>query len=194
MAERTSLVRLLKDFDLDLDWRGFELHPETPPGGTRLDVFFPPERVKQMAEYMKTFAARFGIDEFRQPERIPNTRRALALAEVARDESRLDLYRNRAMDAHWKDGMSLEDDNDLRRIAHEVGLSDGAVERSKSDPQYLARVDAIREEASGMGVRGIPTFVIGKHALSGAQPYEVFVDFATKARAQQRIGLRTDNR
>jgi predicted DsbA family dithiol-disulfide isomerase len=152
----------------------------------RLDEFFPPERVKQMAEYMKTFAARFGIDDFRQPERIPNTRRALAIAEVARDEGRLDPYRKRAMDAHWKDGMNLEDDNDLRRIALDAGLSGDAVERSKSDSQYLARVDAIREEASEMGVRGIPTFVIGKDGLSGAQPYEAFVDFATKAGAKRR--------
>lgn len=152
----------------------------------RLDEFFPPERVKQMAEYMKTFAARFGIDDFRQPERIPNTRRALAIAEVARAEGRLDPYRKRAMDAHWKDGMNLEDDNDLRRIALDAGLSGDAVERSKSDSQYLARVDAIREEASEMGVRGIPTFVIGKDGLSGAQPYEAFVDFATKAGAKWR--------
>jgi predicted DsbA family dithiol-disulfide isomerase len=152
----------------------------------RLDEFFPPERVKQMADSMKTFAARFGIDDFRQPERIPNTRRALALAEVARDEGRLDAYRNRAMDAHWKDGMNLEDDNDLRRIAHDAGLSDDRVERSTSDPQYLARVDAIREEASEMDVRGIPTFVVGKYGLSGAQPYEAFVDFAMKAAVKER--------
>ena len=175
------MVRLLNDYDLDLDWRGFELHPETPPGGMPLDRYFPPQRIQQMGEYMKSFAARFGIDDFRQRDRIPNTRRALALAEVARDEGKLDVFRSRAMEAHWRDGMNLEDDDDLGAIARDAGLADGAVERSKSDPQYLQRIDAIREEANRIGVEGIPTFVIGRLGMSGAQPYENFVRFAEQA-------------
>ncbi len=151
----------------------------------RLDEHFPPERVAQMAEYMKSFAAKFGIDDFRQRDRIPSTRRALALAEVARDEGRLDEYRNGAMDAHWARGMDLENDDDLRTIAKESGLSDDAVERSKADPQYLERIDEIRAEAGRIGVEGIPTFVIGRFGLSGCQPYEVFVDFATQAGAKR---------
>ena len=152
----------------------------------RLDEHFPPERVAQMAVYMKSFAAKFGIDDFQQRERIPNTRRCLALAEVARDEGRLDAYRKRAMEGHWRDGMDLENDDDLRTIAKESGLSDDAVKRSKSDPQYLERIDEIREEAGRIGVEGIPTFVIGRFGLSGCQPYEVFVDFATQAGAKRR--------
>jgi predicted DsbA family dithiol-disulfide isomerase len=151
-----------------------------------LEEYFPPQRLAQMDEYMKAFAARFGIDDFRQRDRIPNTRRALALAEVARDESKLGDYRARAMEAHWRDGMNLEDDDDLRSIARDAGLSDDAVDRSKHDPRYLDRIDAIREEAGRIGVEGIPTFVIGHFGLSGCQPYEVFVDFATKAGAKRK--------
>lgn len=152
----------------------------------RLDEYFSPERVAKMAEFMKTFAARFGIEDFRQRERIPNTRRALALAEIARDEGRLDEYRNRAMEAHWRDGMDLENDDDLRSIARDAGLAADAVERSKTDPQYLSRIDEIREEAGRVGVEGIPTFVIGRFGLSGCQPYETFVDFAKQAGAKRR--------
>ncbi len=152
----------------------------------KLDEYFPPERVAQMRDYMKSFAARFGITDFRQPERIPNTRRALALAEVARDEGKLDALRRRAMEAHWRDGMNLEDDGDLRKIAADAELAADAVERSTSDPQYLERIDAIREEAGGIGVQGIPTFVVGQLGLSGCQPYDVLADFAAKAGAAKR--------
>ncbi len=152
----------------------------------RLDEYFPAQRVAQMAEYMKSFAAKFGVDDFQPRDRIPNTRRALALAEVARDEGRLDEYRSRAMEAHWREGMNLEDDDDLRRIASDAGLSDDAVERSKNDPQYLGRIDEIREEANRIGVEGIPTFLIGRVGLSGCQPYEAFVDFAARAGAAKR--------
>lgn len=152
----------------------------------RLDQYFPPERLKGMKEYMKEFAARFGVHDFAQRDRIPNTRRALALGEVAREEGRLEPYRQRAMHAHWRDGMDLENDDDLRTMARDAGLSDDAVERSRSDPKYLQRVDAIREEASAAGVQGIPTFVIGSHGFSGAQPYEAFADLAERAGTRRR--------
>ena len=165
---------------MELDWRGFELHPETPPGGARLDAMFPPEKLSGMAEYMKRFAAQFGIDDFQQRERIPNTRRALALAEVARDEGKHEAYRVRAMDAHWRDGMDLENDDDLTAIARDCGLSETAVERSRSSA-ILARVDSAREEANEIGVQGIPTFVINNLGLSGCQPYAMFEQFANEA-------------
>jgi len=152
----------------------------------RLDEYFPPERLAQMSGYMKSFAAGFGIEDFRQRDRIPNTRRALALAEVARDEGRLDAFRTRAMEAHWRDRMDLENDDDLRKIASDAGLTADAVERSQSDPQYLERIDAIREEADSIGVQGIPTFVLGNIGLSGCQPYEVMSDFARQAGAAKR--------
>lgn len=175
----------MDEYELELDWRGFELHPETPPGGMRLDEYFPPERLAGMAEYMTSFAARFGIEDFRQRERIPNTRRALALAEVAREEGKLDAFRQRAMAAHWRDGMDLENDDDLETIARDASLFADAVERSR-DPKYLERVDALRAEANAIGVEGIPTFILGRYGFSGAQPYEAFEALAQRAGATKR--------
>ena len=152
----------------------------------RLDELFPPERLHGMADYMKEFAAKFGVDDFQQRERIPNTRRALALAEVARDEGKLDAFRTRAMEAHWRDGMDLENDDDLRTIARDAGLAADAVERSESDPQYLERVDELRREADEIGVQGIPTFVAGRFGVSGCQPFEVLEQLAVRAGAQRR--------
>lgn len=152
----------------------------------RLDEYFPPERVAAMQAYLRSFAARFGIDDFVQRDRIPNTRRALVLAEVARDEGQLDAFRKRAMDAHWRDGMNLEDDADLRAIAGDAGLASGAVERSAREPLYLRRIEAIRAEATAAGIDGIPTFILGNLALSGAQPYETFQAFAERAGATRR--------
>lgn len=155
----------------------------------RLDEYFPPERLAGMADYMKSFAAQFGIEDFQQRERIPNTRRALALAEVAREEGKLDAYRQRAMDAHWRDGMDLENDDDLRAIARDANLSEDAVERSRSDPKYLERVDAMRAEANAIGVQGIPTFILGRYGFSGAQAYEAFEALAERAGAKKRHAL-----
>lgn len=156
----------------------------------RLDEYFPAERLAGMNEHLTKVAAHFGIEDFHSRERIPNTRRALALAEVAREEGKLDAFRNRAMEAHWRDGMDLENDDDLATIARDADLSADAVERSKRDPRYLARVDDIREEASEIGVTGIPTFILGGYGVAGAQPYEVFQQLAERAGAEKRgVGL-----
>ena len=62
---------------------------------------------------------------------------------MAREEGELDAYRQRAMDAHWRNRMDLESDDDLRAISRDAGLPDDAVERSRADPKYMQRVDAI---------------------------------------------------
>ena len=147
----------------------------------RLDEYFPPERLNGMADYMRKFAAQFGIDDFRQPERIPNTRRALALAEIARGEEKLDAFRARAFDAHWRDGMNLEDDDDLQTIARDSGLS-----RFEPDAEHFERIDEIRDEADRIGVQGIPTFVIRNLGIAGCQPFETLAQFATQAGALRR--------
>ena len=150
-----------------------------------LDALIPRERLHGMSAYMKNFAAGFGIDDFEPRERVPNTRRALAVAEVAREDGKLEVFRQLAMDAHWKEGRDIEDDEVLRELARAAGLSSDAVERSK-DAEYLRRIDAIRAEANAIGIHGIPTFVLGRYRLSGAQPYEAFAMLAEKGGARRR--------
>lgn len=165
-----------------MDWRGFELHPETPPGGIAIARLFGADRVEPMRAHMRRFAAQFGITDMRHPSHLPNTRRVLAAAELARDRGRLDAFRETAMDAYWRAGEDLEDDAVVRRIAADVGLDPDAAVAAMSDPEHLARVDAIRRESINAGVTGIPTFFIGDQKVVGCQPYE------TLAAAVERAG------
>jgi predicted DsbA family dithiol-disulfide isomerase len=173
---------LQKEFDLEVEWKGFELHPETPAGGMPLTAIIPAGRLAGMREYMKKFAAGFGIHEMASPQRISNTRRALAVAELARDQGKLQAFRDAAMEAYWHSEKNLEDDAELRAIAQGVGLDPDEALRAADDPKYLARVDAARAEANAAGVRGVPTFFIGDEVIVGCQPYEVLAAAARRAR------------
>ena len=139
-----------------------------------------------MRAHLKQFAAQFGILDLALPERSPNTRRALAIAELARDEGKLPHYRDLAMDAHWRRSMNLESDADLRAIATEAGLDPERAIAASSDAKYLGRIDARREEANARGVTGIPTFVIGNRAVVGCQPFEVLAEFVEAAGGQKK--------
>src|SRR3569832_2026853 len=123
IAEQSTVPRLLADFDLTLDWRGFELHPSTPKGGLPLQRLFPGRDLAQMHEGTTRFAARFGVTDFQPPARLQNSRRALAVAEWARATGRLEPIRAAAFSAHWRQGKDLEADADLRAIAAAAALN-----------------------------------------------------------------------
>ena len=186
VAEQSTVPRLRDELDLVVDWRGFPLHPRTPKGGMPLTALFPAARVPAVKEQLRQFAARFGVTGIVHPDRIPNTRRVLALAEHARGQGKLDEFRRAGMEAHWRHGSGLESDDDLRAVAEGVGLDGDAALAASDDPRYLTEVDARIAEAQAAGVTGIPTFVIGDEVVVGCQPYEVLRDAALRAGAKRR--------
>jgi predicted DsbA family dithiol-disulfide isomerase len=90
------------------------------------------------------------------------------------------------MHAHWRAGKNLEDEEDLRDIALGAGLEPEAALQAMDAERYLQRVDAIREEATQLGVTGIPTLVIGRYGVVGCQPYAVITQAAERAGALRR--------
>jgi predicted DsbA family dithiol-disulfide isomerase len=146
-----------------------------------------------MLQYVREFAARFGIHDMRPPQRLANTRRALAVAQRARADGLLDAFRAAAFDHYWRAGRPLEPDEDLREIARAAGLDEAVALAATEDPATLAEVDAARGRARAAGVTGIPTFEFlpvepGAEALRvvGCQPYEVLAESARRAGAQRR--------
>jgi predicted DsbA family dithiol-disulfide isomerase len=191
VAERSSLVRLQAEYDIEVDWVGYELHPDTPRAGVPLASYLPDPEA--MLGYVKSFAAGFGIRDLRNPERLASTRRALAIAQHARDAGKLDRFRAAAFDAYWRQGRDLSRDEDLARVARAVGLEPGAALAAADDPGALSRVDAARRAAREAGVTGVPTFDFapaeGARPVArvvGCQPYEVLSDAARRAGARRR--------
>lgn len=186
IAEQSTVPRLLAEFDLTLDWHGFELHPNTPRGGTSLARLFPGVPLAALHTRTRQFASRFGVTNFNPPDDLPNTRRALAIAELARDRACLEPFRAAAFEAHWRQGKNLEDDGDLGAIAVAAGLSRDEALRAADDPAIVARVDQKQADARKGGVTGIPTFIIAGEEVVGCQPYEVLAAAAERAGVRRR--------
>jgi predicted DsbA family dithiol-disulfide isomerase len=178
----------LKNYELDLDWRGFELHPETPPGGVPVSTFFPADQLAETQAYLTGFAAKFDIHDMQVSGHVPNTRRALAATELAREQGRLHAFREAAMFGFWQRGVDVEGDEGLRLLALESGLDPDGVVAAADDPVYLGRVDALRAEAKGRGVNAIPAFFFGdqRAPLVGCQSYALLASSAEAAGAVRR--------
>jgi predicted DsbA family dithiol-disulfide isomerase len=159
----------MERFELDFEWRGFELHPEIPVGGMKVREVLPPQYVDDMNARLVMVANDFGLD-FYPPDHAPNTKKALALSAYARDQGHLDAFRAVAMDAHWRDNRDLEDAEVLAELLTAAGLDASAGLAFLDDasvPQVLADQ---RKDASQWGVTGIPTWFLLPDGWSPGDP------------------------
>ncbi len=154
-----------------------------------LQEMFGSERVRQMRPYLVDFAKAQGVPGMVVPDHKPNTRKALGLAEWARGQGRLHEVRTGLMNAYWRQGMDLEDDEVLARVAAAAGLDGQAALRGSREPGILERVADMGREAAGAGVTGIPTFDIGEERVVGAQPYAVLAAAVVRQGGRRRQGV-----
>jgi predicted DsbA family dithiol-disulfide isomerase len=159
-------------FGADVTWLPFDLHPEYPPEGIPrqqlLDRYGP-----GMTGQVGGMFERVGLKYNPNPDVVPNSRLALRLTELARDQGLHDPMHERLMDAYWSEGRNIGAAETLRELATEVGLTD--VDRVLDGDEYEERVLASTAEANSLGIHAIPAFVLGsKLLILGAQPQEVF--------------------
>jgi len=140
-----------------------------------------------MRRHVALFASKFGITDLDISDHMPRTRKALALAEYARDRGRLDEFRAAAMAGHWLEGLDLESDDDLRRLLELADLDPEEAIGAATDPRYLERLKQAGREAHEMEITGVPTFIFGTDEMVvGCQPYESLARAAEAAGARMR--------
>ncbi|MFQ5342774.1 MAG: DsbA family protein [Anaerolineae bacterium] len=180
--------RLQEEYDVEVEWRAFELHPETPPEGMRLPWADDP-RYEAMAERLREMAAKAGLP-MNPPAWISNSRRALEAAEYAREQGKHQAFHDAVFRAYFAEGQDIGDWGVLQEIAEAVDLDGTAMREAVERGAYRAGVDAQIGEARRLRITGVPTYILGNLAVVGAQPYEVFQRAMARleAEARQRAG------
>jgi predicted DsbA family dithiol-disulfide isomerase len=165
-----------REFDADLVWLPFDLHPEYPPEGIPLAELHRRYGfgVGERDPLRDRFAAA-GL-EYNRPEIVPNTRLALRMSELARERGLHQRFHHRLMDAYWAEAKNIGDPDELRRVAAEVGLDAEDAERVIADSSaYLDLVEESTRQAYSIGINGIPAFLLDRRLLVlGAHPLSVF--------------------
>ena len=165
-----------REFDADVVWLPFDLHPEYPVEGIPLAALH--RRYGIGVGERDPLRGRFAASglEYNRPEIVPNTKVALRLTELARERGLHEPFHDRLMDAYWSEATNVGDGNELRRLAAEVGLDAEDVERVIADPSaYLDDVERSTHQAHSIGINAIPAFLLDRRLIVlGAQPIEVF--------------------
>ena len=85
--------------------------------------------------------------------------------------------------AYFVDARDISDPAVLVEIATSVGLPAEAAREVIEKRTHQAMIDADWEKSHEYGVTGVPTFVIGRNGVVGAQPYEALEKLVAQARA-----------
>lgn len=117
-------------------------------------------------------------------EKVPNSRRALMLGELARDRGKFDALHPRLFNAFWAEGLDIGEEAVLVNQGTAVGLDEAEILETFRDGRYLERIEEHTRSAIEAGAGGVPAWVIDRRVLvPGAQPHEVF------ARVLERLGF-----
>jgi predicted DsbA family dithiol-disulfide isomerase len=164
----------------ELDPNAPHVYPADPSYAARLAAKYrlPLARAEQMLTEMTErgrgegiqfdFSALVGVNTFRAHQLMGLAR---ARDESSEAQSDLGLRLNEALFAgYFSQGRNLWDEQTLVEIAGSVGLFESDVGAALHDQVYEAQVREDEAAAQELGITGVPFFIIGKYAVSGAQP------------------------
>ncbi|KJS70578.1 MAG: hypothetical protein JL56_16640 [Desulfotomaculum sp. BICA1-6] len=166
--------KLKQEYEIEEEWVGYELHPETPPEGKLLRQMFPNYDPTTMILNLNRAGAPYGIT-FSPLEVVANTRLALEAGEFAREAGLFEQAHERLLRAYFQEGENIGEKETLLRLLGEIGLNRQALGEALDNGTYATRLQQARAWAREHDVTALPTFIIeGKDKIIGAKPYEAF--------------------
>jgi predicted DsbA family dithiol-disulfide isomerase len=181
-----ALTRFAHRDEVEVVWRSFELDPgarsQDAPGGPdyadRLARKYGTTRAgaQQMLDSMTAAAAAEGLEFHFERAVAANTFEAHQVIHLAEARGVQDAVKERLLRAYFTEGEPVGDRETLVRLAAEAGLEADEVAKALEEQEYASAVRADDEESGGLGISGVPFFVIDRrYGVSGAQPPEQIV-------------------
>lgn len=165
--------KLRQAFEIDIAYRHFLLHPDTPEEGQTLEELFArrnidvPAAQSRMAQLMAEEGLPYGTRTMTY-----NSRLAQELGKWAETQPGGETIHEALFQAYFVDNVNLAKIDELIKIAERIGLPVGKAREVLEERQFREAVDADWQRSHALGVTGVPTFVVGNQGLVGAQPYE----------------------
>jgi predicted DsbA family dithiol-disulfide isomerase len=187
--EAPVLERLRSEYgdDVQVDWRAFELRPEPVPTLDPDGAYL--HRVWNSSVY--PMARERGLT-LKLPPVQPRSRKAMELAELAREKGLFQEVHEALFKAFFEQGQDLEDPEVLAAVAAGAGLDRDEVHNALRTGTYRAKVLEDQRQAAQLGIQGVPAMVVRREndplgkweAVSGAQPYEAVRAAVERARTR----------
>jgi predicted DsbA family dithiol-disulfide isomerase len=169
--------------EVEVVWRAFELDPAAPAErptaksyAARLGEKYGTSEsaANGMIARMTDVAKEDGLDFRFDRIRPGNTFDAHRLLHLAKERGVQDAVKERFLRAYMTEGEPIGSKEALASLAVSAGVDADEVSTLLAGDQFAKEVREDETEATELGIRGVPFFVIaGKYAVSGAQPADV---------------------
>ena len=168
-----SIERLQKDFEIDIRWTAFPLHPDTPEQGRTLEELFAGRNIDidQMMDHLKQVASKLGLP-LGERKKTYNSRLAQELGKFAEWKGKGDEFHKAMFRAYFVDGQNIGKTSILVKLAESIHLNGKNAQKVIQDRTYKDAVDLDWKRSYEIGVTAVPTFLFNNQRLVGAQNFE----------------------
>ena len=176
------IERLKAEHNVKVEWVHFPLHPDTPAEGRALTDLFAGRNVdvQAMQAQMKARMAAEGLP-YGERTMTYNSRLAQELGKWADTQPGGEAIHDALFRAYFVEARDISRSAVLVDIAQHVGLSADGAREMLEKRTFNDAVDADWKLSRRYGVTGVPTFVVGRYGVVGAQPYEALEQLMRKA-------------
>jgi predicted DsbA family dithiol-disulfide isomerase len=179
--------QLHKNYDIEVRWKAFPLHPETPEGGLTLEELFAgqPVDIEKIMARLKQVADELGLP-LGERKKTYNSRLAQELAKWAESKRQGDAFHEAVFRAYFVDGKNIGKMDELIAIVKSIGLPEKEGRSVLELRTFKEAVDSDWSRSHALEITGVPTFLIDHQAIVGAQPYEVLEQFLINCGVKKR--------
>ena len=176
------IERLKAEHNVKVEWVHFPLHPDTPAEGRSLADLFAGRNLDRKAMHAQ-MKARMDAEGLPYGERTMtyNSRLAQELGKWADTQPGGEAIHDALFRAYFVDARDISQPAVLLDIAEHVGLSADGAREVLEKRTFKDAVDEDWKLSHQYGVTGVPTFVVGRYGVVGAQPYEALEQLVQKA-------------
>lgn len=181
----SALTRFDGKDNIEIEWKSFQLDPTIPKSSASKENVYQYladkkgisyEQSAKMHERVIQTAKNAGLDYRFDKAIVANSFDAHKMIQLAKMKGLGDAAEERLFRAYFTEGKDFGDHDTLISIGKEIGLDEEEIESALVSDAYAEKVEDDIQEASELGVQGVPFFVFDrKYAVSGAQPPEYFL-------------------
>jgi predicted DsbA family dithiol-disulfide isomerase len=173
-----------------VEWVHFPLHPETPAEGRSLEDLFKGRGMDRKAMHAQ-MKARMDAEGLPYGERTHtyNSRLSQELGKWADTQpGGGDAFHDAMFRAYFVEARDISKPEVLLEVAGRVGLPVEAAREVIEKRTFKTAVDADWKLSREYGITGVPTFVVGRYGVVGAQPYEALAQLVEKGLREEKAG------
>ena len=162
------LDTLSDEFDLEIDWKGVEIHPEFPAEGKKIS-----RSIKSLnrVAIMRDTALEEG-DEIKLPGFVTNSRLSLEASEFAKTMNRFREFHHGIYEAYFHEGQNIGDIKIILDVGQRASLEKAELEECLKNRATYEIIEENKKEANERSVMGVPTLFLESFPVHGDQSIE----------------------